>query len=65
MESTVESNVLDPDPLDMLGDTIILPDAPHSNACSVVEMRVGYIDIIAVCLERDAVVSIIHRPIIE
>ena len=65
VEGVVELDVLDIEAFDCFKLIFILPDTAQGNAEAVVEVRISDCDVCAVGFERDAVVSVVYRPVVE
>lgn len=65
MQRVVELDILYMYPLDRFILVIVLPDAAKGNPEAVVEPRVCYANVRAIGFHRQAVVSVVHGPVVE
>lgn len=57
--------ILEVQPFNRFVRTLVLADAAQSDSQAIVELRVCDTDIGAVCLHRNAVVTVVDGPVVE
>ena len=65
MKCVLVNDILDLDPLDGFKLVLQLANTADRHAETIVEVRVRQCDVGAVCLERDAVVPVVHGQVVE
>lgn len=65
MESVFEVNVVHVHVLDDLERPIVLPNAANGDAQTVVKLGINDCYVSAICLQTDAVVAVVHCPVVK